>query len=244
MPVAAHTPFAPNPAAELDGFAVLVSASMPASMAFSFKAYKLQDFFVTFSRGLLDLGGTLIFGGHPSITPLVRRIAYEFSGPPRVELFQWTRYRDEAPPEAHDTRVFNVHWIDGDSIGPMREAMIDKARAAVFLGGKTLAENPVGGKSGIRDEYERYLLKRPQGPAYLLGLLEGEARLLIDEGCDEPNSLAKVEKDFLHQNEDPALAASLILADLARQARAERAKDSLAAHRGPAVVVPLAAKKR
>ena len=137
-------------------------------------------------------------------------------GAGRVDLYQWERFRGSEPPEAH-SEAFNLHWISGDDLTPMRELMVERAEAAVFLGGKTADEGPVGGKPGILDEYERFLSHRSTGPVYVLGLLDGEAARLAETFEDHPNPLAPAERQLLGKTTDVDLAASLVLAGLRRQ---------------------------
>jgi hypothetical protein len=200
----------------LDGFPVFLSASLPESLRGTPRALDLQGFLVAFVRGLLAAGGRLIFGGHPSVTPLIQRVASDF-GEGSVELFQLTRFRDVAPAEIYEPE-FVLHWVDGEALAPMRDRMAGEALAAVFVGGKTQEESPADGVPGIRDEFKRFLRRRPQGPAYLLGLLDGEASQLIADLGDygEPNHLSDSERQALHYTVDVDLAASLVLADLRR----------------------------
>lgn len=212
---------------QLDGLPVFLSASLPAALEGSPRALDLQGFVVAFVRGLLAAGGRLIFAGHPSVTPLVQRVALDF-GPATVELYQLSRFRKTAPPEVNAPQ-FALHWINSPKLAPMRDEMVARARAAVFVGGKTREEGPVGGVPGIRDEYQRFLCRHPRGPAYLVGLLEGEAARLItelDPEGGEPSGLTPGERRTLHETTNVDLAASLILADLRRLVAASGDDDS------------------
>ena len=201
----------------LHGLPVFLSAALPDALRQTPRALDLQAFLVAFVRGLLAAGGRLIFGGHPSVTPLVQRVASDF-GEDKVDLFQLTCFRDTAPKEIREPQ-FALHWVEGSDLTPMREQMAKEAQAAVFVGGKTEEEEHQGKIPGIRDEYQRFLRRHPAGPAYVLGLLDGEAIRLIDEldrNGGEPNSLSPAERRALHQIIDVDLAASLVLADLRR----------------------------
>lgn len=193
---------------------LLLSASLPDELCQSPRAADLGHFIGTFLRGLLAADGRLVFGGHPTVTPLVQRVARDF-GEKRVELYQLAKYREEAGPEVYEPE-FVLHWVESDDLAPMREAMAEQARAAVFIGGRK-AKN-IGGIPGIRDEYRRFLDHHPDGPVYVLGLLDGEAGRLIEEMGDrpEPNRLEPREQEALHRTTNVDLAASLILADLRR----------------------------
>ena len=82
----------------------------------------------------------------------------------------------------------------------------------------------VGGKPGIRDEFERFVRRHPDGPVYLLGLLDGETRGLIEENSGEqpwqPKYLSSQEQELLRSAYLPDLAAGLVLADLTHVAKA------------------------
>jgi hypothetical protein len=203
----------------LDGLPLFLSASLPDVLRGTSRALDLQSFLVAFVRGFLAAGGRLIFGGHPSVTPLVQRVAADF-GDDKVDLFQLTRFRDSAPEEIREPQ-FVLHWVDSEDLSPMRDRMVEAARAGVFVGGKTADENPIGGVPGIRDEYRRFLRRHPDGPAYVLGLLDGEAGLLareLDADGGEPNRLSDGERRTLHRTTDVDLATALVLADLRRVA--------------------------
>jgi len=214
---------------DLMNLPVMLSASLPSKLIGTNRAQDNYDVIVTLVGGILSSGGTLVFGGHPSITPLVHRVALS-SGidEPRIILFQDSRFKETAPDEVKDQKVFKeVRWVGSrgkskrhpaQHLGDMRQQMIRASLAGVFVGGKT--EGNVGRIPGIRDEFRRFMKYHPNGPAYLLGLLEGETLSIIREmekkGDREPNSLNDDEARVLHYTDNIDLACSLILADLAR----------------------------
>ncbi len=232
-----------NSLPRLEGLPVFLSASLPDALRGTDRALDLQGFLVAFVRGLLGAGGRLIFGGHPSVTPLVERVARDF-GQGRIDLYQLTRYCEYAPPEIKAPQ-FVVHWVDSDRLAPMRDRMIEKAEAAVFVGGKTSDESPGDGSPGIRDEYDRFLRDHPESPTYLLGLLDGEAtRLIAELGAEgrEPNLLSDQERRTLHQTTDADLAASLILADLRRWVTGRLTRGRLRNSDAPSLAAALGSK--
>jgi hypothetical protein len=218
----------------LKGLPIMLSASLPPEMERTARGQDAFNVVVSVAGGILSAGGTLIFGGHPSITPLVHRLVLSggsvLAGQ-SIVLFQAAAFKDDAPVEVNDSTVFNeVCWIgspgasDKESVAAdleeMRQAMVERARAAVFAGGKQ--KDFIGRLPGIRDEYQRFTQRHPNGPAYLLGLLDGETRNIISEleriGQREPNSLDSTELELLHHTDSIDLACSLILADLQRYA--------------------------
>lgn len=208
---------------------VLLSASVPDEILGIPDAQRVYDYVSAIVTALFDGDMDLVFGGHPSITPLVHRLAVvRPEAPPAVTLFQLERFRAEAPPEAADAAVFGeVHWV-GDPALPidadlanLRDPMVRLARAAIFVGGKTQGFS--GGKPGIRDELERFRGRHPDGPVYLVGGAGGETARLVDEAgvSDwEKNGLHGEARHVLHASHDPHLVAALIARDLEQFRRA------------------------
>jgi len=206
----------------LKGLPVMLSASLPDELVGTSRSQDLYDLLVVLAGGILSSGGRLVFGGHPSVTPLLHRVA-KGAGvrEGQVTLFQLERFRQQAPVEVQDRSVFGgVRWCEDLEI--MREGMAAMANAGVFVGGKTTGY--VGNKPGVRDEFERFVRRHPLGPVYLLGLLDGEAQRLIEEkGGDqpwEPRYLSGAERELLRFAASPDLAAGLVLADLTHMVEA------------------------
>jgi hypothetical protein len=203
---------------------VLLSASIPDEIVGTPEAQRLYDFVATIVRAVFASRARLVFGGHPTITPLVHRLAKDQpGGPPPIVLHQLERFRDQAPPESADTSVFGtVHW-EGDPAADiaadlecLREAMTQRAKAAIFVGGKTTGFH--GARPGIREEYEQFRARHPQAPVYLVGAPGGEtARILSDAaGADwEQNGLGDEARRMVHSSDDPQIVAALIARDLA-----------------------------
>lgn len=212
----------------LKGKPVMLSASIPEDLVGSPRSQDCYTAVVVCVQHILAAGGRMIFGGHPTITPLVHYVAQDMvldAG--AIDLFQLRRFEKEAPQEIHDQQIFrSVNWVGDvsgqasleEELGLMREEMVRAAQAGIFLGGKT--KNYSGSRPGIRDEYERYLNRHPEGPVYLLGLLEGETANIINEleseGRKEPNGLSAKELEIVHHSDSIDLIAGLIVEDLDR----------------------------
>lgn len=105
----------------------------------------------------------LIWGGHPSITPLITLVLNRFGlkMSERVVLYQSAYYRDYFPPENVDVgaRVITENkGKEGPSIRLMREKMIGDHEyvAAVFI----------GGMKGVREEYAMFCRYHPDAPCF------------------------------------------------------------------------------
>lgn len=207
----------------LTGKRVFLSAAMPdAENQAELAVAVLPAFVVTFVQTMFELGVTVVYGGHPSVTPLIHKsvidLASDRSG--RIELHQgmyWLN-RGELPSEAHDRRVFaDVRWHGrGEDpvhdLSALRSAMITgELDAAVFVGGAT--EHPIGGVPGIIDEYRRFHSAHSRRAAFVLGLGEGAAALLADDGQSTGLVDPRIAKE-LGETRDPDLATALIVAEL------------------------------
>jgi len=218
---------APHKNLDLKGMPVFLSASLPDDLADSPRAQELYTAIALLTHEIVSAGGRIVFGGHPSITPLVREAIRELNKKDAADLFQLRRFEGSAPGEIHDDEVFGrVHWIEGEGgdidaeLAQMRDQMAEKARAAVFVGGKTA--DHYGKMPGIRDEFQRFVNKHQEGPVYLVGLLGGETLNLINEmetsGGIARNGLSDKERRLIHHSTSIDLVVSLIVADLARKA--------------------------
>lgn len=211
---------------DLKGKSVMLSASMPTELTGTFRAQDLYTAIVLFTNQITASGGKIVFGGHPSITPLVHEAIAKLGKKKVVHLFQLDRFKNQAPQEIHDADVFDdITWIGNgtaqieEELGQMRNAMAAASEAAVFIGGKT--KDSLTKEPGIRDEYNRFLKKHPDGPVYLVGYMDGETLNLINElenkNEREKNGLPDKELQVIHHSKSIDLAVSLILEDLVKE---------------------------
>jgi hypothetical protein len=214
---------------DLNSLPVFLSASVPQNLVETNKAQGMFDLLVALAGGILSNSGVLVFGGHPSISPIIHKVAL-LSGTRRdhIRLFQLERFRKFVPQQIQEA-FKDIEWFGQDKndpqslaedLGEMRDAMVKASRAGIFIGGKT--EGFAGNLPGIRDEYERFLARHPEGPVYLIGMLEGEALNLInEEGAnahrENLNSLQEDELEILRHSTNADLIASIILRDLERR---------------------------
>jgi SLOG-like protein len=108
--------------------------------------------------------GTIVFGGHPAITPMIRLILLNrgLSVSPYVELFQSRFFEEQFPPEVREFE--NLILVDAvgnnldASVNAMRESMIRSHdfRAAVFI----------GGMEGVENEYQMFRRIHPTKPVF------------------------------------------------------------------------------
>ena len=140
----------------------------------------IADAVTALVRAILRARGHLVFGAHPTISPLVLTIADEMDAPPSIEMYQSRHFAEQLPEETLrliDRGLARVHWTerdpDGDrdrSLRVMREQMVTTAAltAALF----------VGGMEGVIDEYELIGRLQPAVPRLPLRAPGGAARRL------------------------------------------------------------------
>lgn len=161
------TPLAPP---LLDGESVFLSASVPRKgepfRRVADASYVIEQAVVGLARAVLAHGGRLVFGAHPSISPLVASVASEYVLPgqePRVIIYQSRAFSDVVPDETwsmHRLGYARLAWtnaVDGEHFRPgdktstcdkslavMRKTMIAKERPHTMV--------VIGGMDGILKE--------------------------------------------------------------------------------------------
>jgi hypothetical protein len=155
----------------------------------------------------------LVFGAHPTISPLVLSVAAELERRDVIEIFQSRFYQDRIPAETMELveRGFGVlHWTDvvpgknpkddGPSLDLMREAM---------LGGEALAAGIfIGGMEGIFLESDRLSKRQPSTARLPVTAPGGAARQLKPSADAIAERLARALGSPLY----PAVAREIVVA--------------------------------
>jgi hypothetical protein len=214
----------------LNRMPVMLSASIPDDLAQTPRSQDLMTAIALLTREIAAADGRIVFGGHPSITPLIHQALTRLGKKGMADLFQLSYFKNSAPKHIWDTDIFQkINWIghEKDTLSDalfeqMREEMAKASKAAVFIGGKTsgsLSKTP-----GIRDEYQRFLKHHPEGPVYLTGFMDGETLNIIRElekqKQKEKNGLSDNELQIVRHSRSIDLIVSLIVEDLAKTAAA------------------------
>ena len=145
---------------ELEGRHVFLSASFPSGRRGEevrpYDASGVADAVTAIVRAVLLNEGKLLFGGHPTITPLVLMIGAELRVQRVVDIFQSQWFSEQITEETRtlaELGLGTIHWTQRcrtleASLTEMRRQMFGFVRpaGAVF----------VGGMSGIRAEYELF----------------------------------------------------------------------------------------
>ncbi|MCY4657791.1 MAG: hypothetical protein OXC80_13380, partial [Gammaproteobacteria bacterium] len=146
----------------LRGATIFLSASFPSGdrgKRFpTFDSYRILRSVTAFTRAVLNSNGKLVFGGHPTITPIVLMISRDLGVKNSIIVYQSEWFRKELIDDVEEIKSEErgcVIWTPKgrdreDSLNIMRKEMVQNTAlsGAVFL----------GGMEGICEEFR--LLKR------------------------------------------------------------------------------------
>ena len=171
--------------------AVLLSASFPSgergeAVAPYFPA-DIASAAAAVAEGTLRAGANLVFGGHPTISPIVLQISAMLNAGHLVTIYQSEEFRGRITDE-----VYRLAEVEGANLrftpqGDSLEASIDTMRRAM-LSLDIRAAFFVGGMSGIADEFS------------LCGELQPAARLFLFE---DPGGMAAGLVQSMPENVEP-----------------------------------------
>lgn len=194
----------------LDGRYVFLAASFPSGErgreVEPFDAAAIADAVTAVVRAVLLGGGRLIFGGHPTITPIVLMIGTELGSLHSVDIFQSEWFRDQVTAETLrlvESGVGDIHWTARQdsleaSLAVMRDEMMQFRQPACGIF--------IGGMSGIWKEYERFGESSPSVPRIpVLGPGGAAAQITIDRDNLSPDLAERL--DTRHY---PFLAAQIV----------------------------------
>ena len=166
---------------------VFLSASFPSGeRGANFEPFdpgEIADAVTAVVRAVLVAKGRLLFGGHPTITPLVLMVASELDAKKAVDVFQSDWFAAEITRETRalqEAGFGKIHRIPEratreESLQTMREVMLGRDR-------KLIAGVFVGGMEGVREEYELFRRFQPRVPRVsLVGPGGAAAKLPMDE---------------------------------------------------------------
>lgn len=135
----------------------------------------------------------LIWGGHPSITPLITLVLerYGLKMSDKVTLYQSMEFEEFFPPENEDIGIrvmINKKEDREASLLLMRQKMIgeNEYAAAVFI----------GGMEGVLDEYAMFKEYHKDAPCFPIASTGAAAKMLFDEICEEVDERLATELSY------------------------------------------------
>ena len=201
-------------------FTIALSASVPSVK----RSEKYQEFYrripyaqiqveeavISLARNVFQAGGRLVFGGHPSISPLVTMVATEFPingdiedlnrnefGAP-VTIYQSEAYANGIAPQ--NSLLFNsgyakVAWtpaVDNEQFDPTLTGTRQCLRSLTAMRKQMLSGNIdalvcVGGMEGVEEEFELFREQQFGRPIFLLASTGGATQIISDRYRENDN---------------------------------------------------------
>lgn len=151
---------------------VFLSASVPNQNDMDYDFLTIHDIVVTLTETIIKTKGTLVFGGHPTITPIIANmmeiVSEEGKKPDfNIYLYQSKFFKEAYPPEVRMFPKSNLKEIEAEiengepdrerSLNKMREEMIKSQifTYAIFIGGRYDVSKGIK-ESGVWKEFELF----------------------------------------------------------------------------------------
>jgi hypothetical protein len=176
------------------------------------------------TQRIFELGGRVVYGSHPTFTPIIESVALGMFGtnrPEHVTMLVARRYFhlpeslvSEEAYQARHGRYAAVQWIGTaqmdrqPALEMLRETLADKADALICIGGRSNPTNP-GEVPGVQQEAE--LARRAGKPLYLLGWVGGYTRTLFDR--EFASNLPALRDNHLDDSENEKLGRQSSIAE-------------------------------
>lgn len=196
---------------------LFLSASFPSGEEFRpYDAAAISAAVRALARAVLLAEGRIVFGAHPTISPLIRLAAGEFEVEGALDIYQSRFFEDQIPEETLrmvELGYGELHLIDA---APERGPSLERMRRAMLTEQQVSAGVFIGGMRGIRDEYDLLGELQPEAVRLPLAAPGGAARSLPIDDDETTQRLAPILGD-----EHYPVVAREILAELHRAGRDE-----------------------
>ncbi|NTS41922.1 hypothetical protein HRG84_13480 [Flavisolibacter sp. BT320] len=205
-------------------FSLLLSASVPStSRADKYNRVPdaqlfIEEALISLARVVFYQGGQLIFGGHPSISPLIAIVASEFAEeqkaessttlpqPARVRVFQSRAYEDVLPQETiglYTSGLAEIIWtpaVEGERYDPTLDNQPQCVQSLRLLREKMFAESPaalvcMGGMEGVEEEFALFLERKTNEKKIFLLPDTGGATALLAERHSNTQGIEIMRED-------------------------------------------------
>ena len=221
------SPFADPPEGRLNGCSVFLSASVPSpARAERYRRVEdahleIEEAVVSLARAVFSERGTLVFGGHPAISPLVAMVAGEYITPRHedrgeaaatpIQIYQSRAFEGFLPDETlmmFRAGYATLHWIDavdGERFEPAASRDLPVCpRSLQFMRERMIRDTApvamvcIGGMEGVEREVEVFHEIRGDAPIYVFGETGGAAALLATE---RGNGFRVIDREVLERLE-------------------------------------------
>ncbi|WP_247234612.1 hypothetical protein [Telluribacter sp. SYSU D00476] len=202
-------------------FTILLSASVPSErrskkyeenyIKIKNAQIQIEEAIIGLSRNIFQANGKIVFGGHPSISPLVAMIATEFRINMEIEnisrnegkekpitIFQSRAYEKVIPNETINLFTLgytNIVWTDavsGEEFNPNIQGELQCEKSLELMRDKMINEQIdalvcIGGMEGVEREFEMFREYHPRKPVFLLKSTGGATKILADNYSNSDN---------------------------------------------------------
>lgn len=208
----------------LRGKTIFLSASIPKPergeryRRVSDAPFEIEQAVISLARAVFSEGGHLVFGGHPTISPLVAMVVGEYreprfaeSGKDRnaapVEIFQSQAFEGHLPDETllmYRLGYASITWVEAvdneryqpdaqNNEAPCPRSM-ERMRTRMLDQSSPDAMVCIGGMEGLEAEVKLVIEKLPKMPIYVLERTGGAAGLLRNL---YPNNLRMIDTEVI-----------------------------------------------
>ncbi len=200
--------------ANLERRRVLLSASFPSGVRGErftpYDADAVADAVTALVGAVLAANGRLVFGGHPTITPLVLRVAADHGAREVVDVYQSDQFQDRitAPTRELERQGFGRIIATPDR-GDLRENLALMRRQMIEGSPDLVAALFIGGMEGILDEFDGVGDLRPSVPR-LPVVAPGGAAARLSAGRADGRPLPPEVTTWLRSPRYPLVAAEIV----------------------------------
>lgn len=195
-------------------FTILLSASVPDPkrdpkyQKIHKAQIQIEEAIIGLSRNIFQNGGKIIFGGHPSISPLVATVATEFPIPQldkgvedrdrldkafkHINIYQSRAYEDVIPKQT--SNLFNlgyseIIWTEaqnGEKFNPEIKGQVQCQNSLEKMRREMISEDIdalvcIGGMEGVEIEFNLFREIQPNKPIYILQTTGGASAILAEK---------------------------------------------------------------
>ncbi len=185
---------------------IIISGSFPTSIDLKYQQNIIDALYIIV-KGILERGGKIIFGSHPTFQGVILEIAKSFNTDleKKVKLYVSKQFEGDYDLKyfKENSTLFEIEKDPSNHISPsltiMRKAMIsdEEAIAMICIGGKD-KDTSLTSKPGLDEEID--LAKQRNLKVFVLGSTGGRCKELINEGFVNPITDIKNRKEVTFGN--------------------------------------------
>ncbi|MCD5401356.1 hypothetical protein LR013_02005 [candidate division NPL-UPA2 bacterium] len=179
---------------ELENKVLFLSASFPQPER-DLKYFKtanpleITDAVIAVARAVFSRKGKLVFGGHPTISPLILSVGEEFlpileeeGNLPIVYIYQSEYYKKDISKytlKLVEKKIGEIIWTP--CMFNDREKCLYKMRYKMLSDTEPIAAIFIGGMEGIEEEFNLFIKKHSKTPVYPIGSTGGASKILLEK---------------------------------------------------------------